>query len=398
MAAKGTIRRNKTAIQATLCADYSLILNKVDEKQLITPREYRNLRSINREDVEGHVVKLVDKIMDKGEDTCKKFLELLQTDEEVKSTYPDLKKIQLTNTSLLPTPVQASSAEHSDGPSPQKRRKEDDQYQLNSRPTGLCVIINNENFTYMNQRRGTNRDARMSQKSLGEVFSWLGFRVLMCKDQTRDQMDQALKCFASLSDLSQLHEFSVQEWSENGFTDIKEAPPSLNHGDAFICCIMSHGESGVVSGSDGKSLPIKHITRTFKATDQSALTGKPKVFLIQACQGKQDHRGVLSEDLQADDCQSQYIPEEADFLVAIATVEDYKSFRHITDGSWFIQSVCQQLKEGCSRGDDMTTILSRVNNEVSKKEGVKQQPGKLKQMPEVKFTLRKRLVLTPHCD
>lgn len=113
MAAKGTIRRNKTAIQATLCADYSLILNKVDEKQLITPREYRNLRSINREDVEGHVVKLVDKIMDKGEDTCKKFLELLQTDEEVKSTYPDLKKIQLTNTSLLPTPVQASSAEHS---------------------------------------------------------------------------------------------------------------------------------------------------------------------------------------------------------------------------------------------------------------------------------------------
>ena len=113
MAAKGMIRRNKTAIQATLCADYSLILNKVDEKQLITPREYRNLRSINREDVEGHVVKLVDKIMDKGDDTCQKFLELLQTDEEVKRTYPELKKIQLTNTSLLPTPVQASSAEHS---------------------------------------------------------------------------------------------------------------------------------------------------------------------------------------------------------------------------------------------------------------------------------------------
>ncbi|XP_030260071.1 caspase-8-like isoform X2 [Sparus aurata] len=306
------------------------------------------------------------------------------------------KKIQLTTTGLS-TPVQASSAEHSalfpsGGLSQEKRCKEDDQYQLNSRPTGLCVIINNENFTYMNQRRGTNRDAQ----SLGEVFSWLGFRVLMCKDQTRDQMDQALKCFASLSDLSQLPEFSVQDSSENGFTDIKEAPPSLNHGDAFICCIMSHGESGVVSGSDGKSLPIKHITRTFKATDQSALTGKPKVFLIQACQGKQDHRGVLSEDLQADDCQSQYIPEEADFLVAIATVEDYKSFRHTKDGSWFIQSVCQQLKEGCSRGDDMTTILSRVNNEVSNKEGVMQQPGKIKQMSEVRFTLRKRLVLTPH--
>ena len=181
------------------------------------------------------------------------------------------------------------------------------------------------------------------------MFSWLGFRVLMCKDQPSDQMDQALKCFASLSDLSQLHEFNVKEWSGTEFTDIKEAPPSLKHGDAFICCILSHGERGVVKGIDGKSLPIKHITRTFKATNQSALTNKPKVFLIQACQGEQAHLGVLSEDLEADDSQSPYIPEEADFLVAIATVEDYKSFRHIKDGSWFIQSVCQQLKEGCSR-------------------------------------------------
>ena len=112
MAAKRTIRQNKTAIQATLCADYSLILNKVDEKELITSREYRNLTSISREDVEGHVVKLVDKIMDKGDDTCRKFLDLLQTDEEIKSTFPELKEIQWTNTSLS-TPVQTSSANHS---------------------------------------------------------------------------------------------------------------------------------------------------------------------------------------------------------------------------------------------------------------------------------------------
>ncbi|XP_073347568.1 caspase-3-like [Pagrus major] len=391
MAAKDTMRRNKTAIQATLCADYSLILNKVDEKKLITRREYNNLRSINREDVEGHVVRLVDKIMDKGDDTCQKFLDLLQTDEEINGTYPKLKEIQWTNTSLLPKPVQASSAEHSDGPSQKRRREEDDQYQLNSQPTGLCVIMNNENFTCMDKRHGTDKDAQ----SLAEVFSWLGFRVLMCKDQTRDQMDRALKCFASLSDLSQLQEFSIQEWSNNRFTHLKEAPPSPKHGDAFICCILSHGESGSVKGTDGKSLPIKHITRTFKATDQSALTGKPKVFLIQACQGKQEHRGVLSEDLQADDSQSQYIPEEADILMAISTVEDYKSFRHIKDGSWFIQSVCQQLKEGCSSGDDMTTILNRVNNEVSQKEAANQ-PGKVKQMSEVRYTLRKSLVLTPH--
>ncbi|XP_036939003.1 caspase-8-like [Acanthopagrus latus] len=404
MMATDTIRQNKTAIQEKLSEDYVLILNKVIEKDLITKREYNNLKSIKGENVERHVVELVDKIMNKGEGTCQKFLDLLQTDEEVKSTYPELKEVLWTNTGLS-TPVQASSAEHSDGPSQEKRLKEDEQYQLNSRPTGLCVIINNENFLKMKQRCGTDADA----ESLAKVFSWLGFRVLMCKDQTMDQMDQTLKCFASLSELSQLQKFSVKEWSGNKFTDLPVAPPSLTHGDAFICCILSHGMSGVVSGTDGdpevsgiegKHLFIRNITRTFKATDQSALTGKPKVFLIQACQAPQGvkelpkHRGVPSKDLQADGSHPTYIPEEADILVAMATVDDYVAHRHIISGSWFIQSVCEQLDWGCQRGDDITTILHRVNMDVSEKEGSRQ-PGEVKQMSEFTVRLRKRLVLTP---
>lgn len=391
MEAQDTVRRNKTAIQETLCGDHSLILDKVHEKNLITKREYNNLRSINKESVEGHVIALVDKIMNKGEETCQAFLNLLQTDEEIKTTFPDLKKIQLSDRSLLPHPVQASSLD-SDVPSQEKkRRREDELYQLDSQPTGLCVIINNENFMFSKERRGTDKDAQ----SLAEVFSWLGFRVLMCKDQTGDQMGRALNCFASLSDLSQLQEFSVKEWTGSGFNDLRREP---EHGDAFICCILSHGERGVVLGIDGKPLPIKQVTRSFKAGEQSALTGKPKVFLIQACQAvdKTDgtHRGVLLKDLQTDDSHVSFIPEEADVLVAIATVEDYKAFRHTIDGSWFVQSVCQQLKEGCPRGDDMTTILHRVNDEVSQKEATSQ-PGEKKQMPEVRFTLRKRLVLSP---
>lgn len=178
------------------------------------------------------------------------------------------------------------------------------------------------------------------------MFNWLGFRVLMFKDQTRDQMDRALNCFASLSDLSQLQGLSVKEWSGSGFNDLQMAP---THGDAFICCILSHGTKGVVLGIDGKPLYVKQVIRTFKATNQSTLTGKPKVFLIQACQGMLTQGGVLSKDLQSDDYHLLSIPEEADFLVATSTVEDHVSFRHIKDGSWFIQSVCQQLKEGCPR-------------------------------------------------
>ncbi|KAG7227337.1 hypothetical protein INR49_000342, partial [Caranx melampygus] len=388
MSAKDTLRRNKTDIQTCLCGDHRQILNKVYEKGLITQREYNNLKSINKEDVEGHVVELVDKIMNKGDKSCQDFLNLLQTDEDIKTTYPELKNIQLNDAWLLPKPTQACSSDSNDASPESKRQKREEQYQLKSQPVGLCVIINNENFMDGTTRSGTNKDA----ESLAGVFSWLGFRVLMFKDQTQDQMDRTLKCFASLSDPSQLQEFNVKEWLGIEFIDLQQVP---KHGDAFICCILSHGKQSVVLGTDMKPLPIKQITRTFKATDQSALTSKPKLFFVQACQGGGMQHGVLFKDLESDNSQS-VIPEDADVLVAIATVEDHVSFRHKTEGSWFIQSVCQQLQEGCPRHEDIITILHRVNNDVSQKEA-SSKPGERKQMPEIKSTLRKKLVLRQVC-
>ncbi|XP_031711163.1 caspase-8-like isoform X2 [Anarrhichthys ocellatus] len=390
MSAEDTVRRNKTAIVQNLCGDYMLILNKVHQNELITQREYRNLKSIDKEDVEGHVVRLVDKLMNKGEDSCKAFLNLLQTDAEIVATYPKLKSMQLKDTSILTKPVQACSGDVSES----KRPKEEKLYELNSKPTGLCVIINNENFNYRKEKKkrsGTNKDA-----DLAEVFSRLGFRALMCKDQTKDQMERALKCFASQSDLAQLREFNVEEWSGSGFTPLQEAP---RHGDAFVCCILSHGGKGVVFGVDDQPLSIKTITGTFK-TAQSTLTGKPKVFLIQACQGGQTQRRV---SLEADDSPSPSTPEDADFLVAIASVGDFQSYRHSINGSWFVQSLCQQLKEGCKRSEHILNILVDVNYEVAQKEGYVEDESEgdvkyklVKQMPEVTYTLTKRLVLSPH--
>ncbi|KAK1875214.1 Caspase-8, partial [Dissostichus eleginoides] len=262
----------------------------------------------------------------------------------------------------------------------------DGQYELHSQPTGLCLILTNGHFGDGDVRHGTDKDA----ESLAEVFSSLGFRVLMCKDQTKDQMERALECFASQCDLSQLQEFMVKEWTRSGFTDLLEAP---QHGDAFICCVLSHGNKGGVLGIDGQSLPIKLIERTFMATPQSPLTAKPKVFLIQACQGRQIHPGVLLNDLQADGSHS--IPKEADLFFQYADVEDHIALRDPTEGSWFIQSVCEQLKVGCERNEEIEVILRRVNNEVAGKEGDLRR-GPVKQMPEIRHTLRKGLVLTPH--
>uniref|UniRef100_A0A3Q3N6V3 Caspase-8-like n=1 Tax=Mastacembelus armatus TaxID=205130 RepID=A0A3Q3N6V3_9TELE len=332
MSAKDTLRCNKTALQDLFSTDHGFILDKVQEKKLITSREYKNLKSINKEDVGGHVREMVDKIMDKGETTCRDFLELLETDQGIKETYPDLKNIPLTNSCCC------------------KR-----QYKLDSDPVGLCVIINNENFTDCSdkpkRRHGTNEDAGINPPE-------------------------------------QLQQFS---------------PPK--HGDAFICCVLSHGAKGQVCGIDWKRLDIKQITRTFKATNTSALTDKPKVFLIQACQGSNVQRGVLPKDVEADDALTSIleedddaltsIPEMADVLLAISTVEDYKARRNRRNGSWFIQSVCRQLENSCPSGEDVVTILHRVNKEVGEIEGDANEPGARKQMPEVRSTLRRKLVLSP---
>ncbi|KAF3840528.1 hypothetical protein F7725_006390 [Dissostichus mawsoni] len=186
-------------------------------------------------------------------------------------------------------------------------------------------------------------------------------------------MERALECFASQCDLSQLQEFKVKEWTRSGFTDLLEAP---QHGDAFICCVLSHGSKGGVLGIDGQSLPIKQIERTFMETPQSPLTAKPKVFLIQACQGRLIHPGVLLNDLQADGSHS--IPKEADFLILF-----YKK----PNGGELVHPICLN--------EEIEVILRRVNNEVAGKEGDLRR-GPVKQMPEMRHTLRKGLVLTPH--
>ncbi|XP_061791212.1 caspase-8-like isoform X2 [Nerophis lumbriciformis] len=402
MSAKDTTRNRKIFLQTTLCGDYRLILNKVLENKLVTTREYNNLKSICKENVEGHVVELVDKIINKGEDTCQAFLSLLQTDEDLQTTFPELR-----NFTLPKKTIKAPCSEHV---LPASKKKKDEQYRITSCPVGVCLIINNLNFQDGTTRTGSERDARtrfegrwrrqpsavgltrhghIRADCLAEVFSWLGFRVLMCEDQTKQQMEDTLEFFSSLNDAAKPQDLNVKEFRDGAFVVPQDAP---NHGDVFVCCVLSHGAKGVVCGVDFQTVPIKGITRTFKARDRSPLTGRPKVFLIQACQGSLPHRGVSLPEHLTDD--SQFIPEEADILVAVATVEDYTAMRHKTDGSWFIQSVCRHLKEGCPRGEDMVTILHRVNDQVSRKEA-SQIAGESKQMPEVRFTLRKTLVLSP---
>ncbi|CAL8349445.1 unnamed protein product [Arctogadus glacialis] len=90
MALNNAIVRNKTIIQEILSADPQFILDKVIEKGLITRREYTKLNS-NKGDAEDLVIKLVDKLINKGRQS--KFIGLLQ-DKKVLETYPELEDVE----------------------------------------------------------------------------------------------------------------------------------------------------------------------------------------------------------------------------------------------------------------------------------------------------------------
>ena len=52
-----------------------------------------------------------------------------------------------------------------------------------------------------------------------------------------------------------------------------------------ILCVLSHGDEGVVFGSDGRPLPVNDIIKELDNDYCINVAGKPKLIIIQACRG-----------------------------------------------------------------------------------------------------------------
>ena len=129
-------------------------------------------------------------------------------------------------------------------------------YPMSQSPRGKAFIINNGNFLPASKmhnlpRRGTDTDAADLQK----LFTNLKFETTIYDDATTDEIYNIF------------HHYAKMDHSKyNG----------------IICAILSHGEEGLIYGTDG-TVSIKELATIFQV---DALHGKPKLFFIQACQGK----------------------------------------------------------------------------------------------------------------
>lgn len=128
-------------------------------------------------------------------------------------------------------------------------------------------------------------------------------------------------------------------------------------GDCFVCCILSHGEKEGVCGTDGAVVSVNKIREPFTGINCQRLVDKPKLFIIQACRGKKNQQRVHVQMDGPEDSEMEVdgeefdstIPSDTDFLIARSTTDDHYSYREPEKGSWFIQSLCQNLEQHCPK-------------------------------------------------
>ncbi|XP_071384600.1 caspase-3-like [Centroberyx affinis] len=216
-------------------------------------------------------------------------------------------------------------------------------YRMDYPNLGHCLIINNKNFhrsTGVDYRSGTDVDAAAAKKT----FSDLGYKIIVANDQTVAQMEQLL--------------FNLSQEDHSGCASL-------------VCVLLSHGNEGVIYGTDG-TVELKKLTGYFKGDRCRSLVGKPKLFFIQACRGSDLDDGA-SPALESDDFdetdsvaeqQSERIPVGADFLYAYSTAPGYYSWRNTSNGSWFMQALCEMLQRH-SKELELMQIMTRVNRKVA---------------------------------
>ncbi|KAG7282005.1 hypothetical protein CRUP_020110 [Coryphaenoides rupestris] len=130
---------------------------------------------------------------------------------------------------------------------------------------------------------------------------------------------------------------------------------------SFVCVLLSHGDEGIFYGTDN-FVPLKALTGLFRGDCCKTLVAKPKLFFIQACRGISLDNGIETDS--SPDQSSDRIPVEADFLYAYSTAPGYYSWRNTSNGSWFVQSLCDMLQQHSSRLELMQ-IMTRVNHKVA---------------------------------
>lgn len=236
-------------------------------------------------------------------------------------------------------------------------------YKVTRKNCGYALVINQKNFKdkRITTRHGTDEDCR----KLKATFELRGYKVIIENDLNRKDILKAVKNVVDKSGSK----------------------------ESLIVCILSHGSNGSIISADSLEVSIQ-IIQDIMANDK--LIAKPKMLIIQACQGGKEMpfvKNAATDSIQSDGVSKTYQSAHADFLIAYSTITGYVSFRVPESGTWYIQELCKVIDD---HGDNrhMQELLTKVNRKVAKKT-TKSKTG---QTPEHRATLRMEFYLPERID
>ena len=246
-------------------------------------------------------------------------------------------------------------------------------YKMEQQPHGYALIINNKSFDarldgkpQLSTRNGSDTD----KDSLESALKSLGYKINIRNDLCADEIERAFEEFSD----EHKHEAS----------------------DSCVCCLLSHGEEGKIWGKDNKLVEVRDLSE--RLANCKSLVGKPKIFFIQACQGTEKPDQVKRDGGHEEDpdVNVAFLPRDSDVFIGYATTPERIAMRNKYAGSWYIQELCDVLREN---KHDLVTMVTLVHDAVATKlqycyEWTDKTDGKTykyRQQPQMISTLRHRV-------
>ncbi len=197
---------------------------------------------------------------------------------------------------------------------------------------GYALIINNINIDGKEERKGAVHDGSklvITLKNLG--YQLVGNKIHI--DRTAYQIEQLIKEAINIDH---------------------------THNDSFICCLLSHGDSDYIYGTDDKPVYLDGVRK--QVINCKSLFGKPKMFFVQACRG-----GTLPDahKVEVDDHSipgKVLLPDACDVFFGYATSPNTKACRFTDTGSWYITELCKAIDNYPTQ--DLLTIVQIAQHEV----------------------------------
>jgi len=237
-------------------------------------------------------------------------------------------------------------------------------YKMESKPRGLVLIIDNENFD--NEVLPTRTGSLVDSNNLDVLFLQMGFHVTMRRNLGYTDMIMEIQKFAGR--------------------------PDHDHVDMCVLCIMSHGRHGLVAAADGRELETEWVLRQFNNEGCPSLIGKPKFFILQSCRGDEADYGVVPkinfpESRSDSDARAISLPPGSkssdtryrgvtweDMIVAYSTLPGYVANRDTYRGTWFIECLCKVFMENAHQLEirEMLDIVAEKLKQFESEHGTKQ--------------------------